>query len=277
VSEFTMKRSIASTILHLALGIHAGFPGAVAGQQAGQEPTRLVVRAVSHDAKVIGTSVGGARITVRDLETGRELASGVQEGGTGSTPLIVQRPRERGASVYEGSASFTATLPLERPTRVEVVAEGPLRTPYASQRASKTLLLVPGRHVEGDGLILELHGFTVEILAPEATSGEASSAGAAARARGGEPLTVLARVTMLCGCPTEPGGTWDADRMDISARLIRDGRVVARAPLAFAGQTSTYTGTIVAPEAGTYQLEVLAVDKVEPNAGMATIRVVVER
>lgn len=276
-----MNRSIASTILLLTLGLHATFPRSLASQQTAPEATRLVVRAVSHDAKVIGTSVGGARITVRDVETGRELASGVQEGGTGSTPLIVQRPRERGASVYEGSASFTATLQLERPTRVEVVAEGPLRTPYASQRASKTLLLVPGRHVEGDGLILELHGFTVEILAPEAQAAgggaDPSSGDAPARTHGGEPITVRARVTMLCGCPTEPGGTWDADRMDITARLIQDGRVVAEAPLAFAGQTSTYTGTIVAPEAGTYELEVLAVDEVEPNAGVATIRVVVER
>ena len=40
---------------------------------------------------------------------------------------------------------------LERATVVEVTAEGPLGTPQSTQRASKTLLLVPGQDVLGGG------------------------------------------------------------------------------------------------------------------------------
>jgi hypothetical protein len=120
-------------------------------------------------------------------------------------------------------------------------------------------------HVEGDGVVLELHGFTVEIQSPET-----------AAATAGRPLDVRARVTMLCGCPTEPGGMWDADRILITARIVQDGRVVAEAPLPFAGQTSTYGGTITPPAAGAYTLEVLAVDRVAANAGLATLDLVVE-
>jgi hypothetical protein len=166
---------------------------------------------------------------------------------------------------------FTATLDLVRPTHIEVAAEGPLGTVHALQRATKTLLMVPGRDVAGDGLVLELHGFTVEILGPTE-----SEAGGTRTARAGQPLEVRARVTMLCGCPTQPGGTWDADRMDIVVRILRDGRVLVQAPLSYAGATSTFAGSVVPPEAGTYELQILAVDEVEPNAGIVSVRLVVE-
>lgn len=131
-------------------------------------PTKVMVRAVSRDAKIIGTNVGGARITIRDASNGRVLAEGVQEGATGNTRLIMVKPRERGSTVYgtEGAAGFLATLELQRPTTVEIIAEGPLGTPQSTQRASKTLLVIPGRDILGEGVLLEIHGFTVTLLEP---------------------------------------------------------------------------------------------------------------
>jgi hypothetical protein len=261
-----MNRTL--SVFTAALVAGALGPAAVAAQAAATTTTRLVVHVVSHDAKVIGQGVGGAKVTVKDAETGRELASGMQMGGTGSTPMIVTNPRTRGTDIYEGAGSFTATLELVRPTRVEVVAEGPMGAAHATQRASKTLLLVPGRHIEGDGLVLELHGFTVELL--PAGEGQAPPA-----AKAGQAHNLRARVTMLCGCPTEPGGTWDANGFEVTARLLRDGKVVVEAPLAYAGQTSTYSGSIVPPQAGNYQLELLAVSKADPNAGILSQPLVV--
>ncbi|MBT5659166.1 MAG: hypothetical protein HOJ02_03315, partial [Rhodospirillaceae bacterium] len=52
---------------------------------ASAEPTRLTVRVMAKDAKFIGTSIGGARITIRDVDTGELLAQGVTEGSTGNT------------------------------------------------------------------------------------------------------------------------------------------------------------------------------------------------
>ncbi len=242
------------------------LPSAAAAQQGGGDPvpTRLQVRAAAHDAKVVGSGVGGARITVRDAATGEVLARGVQRGGTGDTGLIMRDPVERGEAIYDtrGTAGYTATLMLREPTRVEVTAEGPLAAPAASrERSSKTLWMLPGRHVEGQGLVLELHGFFVEILSPEAGA-----------ATGGD-VRVRARVRMMCGCPTEPGGMWDADRYELTARLLRDGRPVREVPLRFAGEASLYEATLPAPEPGSYRLEVLVADTARANLGRAVVTV----
>ena len=75
-----------------------------------QTPTRVMVRVASHDAKIIGSGVGGARVTIRDQRTGSVLAEGIQEGGTGNTSLIMGT-RERGASVYDTEVA-QVRLPL---------------------------------------------------------------------------------------------------------------------------------------------------------------------
>ncbi len=168
----------------LVIGVAAG--GLLAAAQA--IPTKVMVRAVSRDAKVIQDPVGGARITIREVATGTVLAQGVQQGRSGNTELIMVKPRARGATVYDtpGTAGFLATLMLDRPTVVEITAEGPLGNPQATQRASKTLLLVPGQHLLGEGVLLEIHGFIVDLLAPVA----------GAEVRAGQPLPVRVKVTM---------------------------------------------------------------------------------
>lgn len=139
---------------------------ALLAMTASATPTHITVRAVSRDAKVIGDGVGGARITIREAATGKVLATGMQRGGTGETKRIMQEPRTRGSVVYgtANAASFRATLDLERPTRVEITAEGPLGYPQAVQRVSTTMLLLPGQHIEGEGVLLEIPGYIVDIL-----------------------------------------------------------------------------------------------------------------
>ncbi len=225
-----------------------------------QTPTRVMVRVTPHDAKIIGSGVGGARVTIRDARTGEVLAEGTQEGGTGDTSLIMGT-RERGRSVYDtdGAAGFLAELALSEPTWVEIVGEGPLGTPDALRRAVSTTLLVPGRDVLGDGIVLELLGFTVELREPAEGS----------RLPAGRPLDVLARVTMLCGCPTSPGGTWDSDGYEIVARVLRNGVVVSETSLSYAGETSMHGATLPAMDAGEIVLEVLALDEARGNFGLA--------
>lgn len=222
--------------------------------------TRVMIRVVSHDAKIIGSAVGGARITVRDARTGSLLARGVQEGGTGDTQQLVVEPHARGQQVFdtEGAAGFLAELALTRPTQVRIEAEGPLDTPHASQRVSRTMLLVPGYDVLGDGVILELYGFTVELLEP---SGDLHDAP-------GTEIAVRARVTMLCGCPTEPGGLWDSSTYTIEARIVRDDTVMETATLAYAGETSVYEGRIMVPAEDGLSLQILAIDPPTANFGM---------
>jgi hypothetical protein len=140
-------------------------------------PTRVVVRAVSRDAKVVSSAVGGASVRIIEAATGGILAEGRQEGSSGDTDRIMIRSRRRGETVYgtPGSASFSAEIPLRKPTQVEIRATAPLAYPQALQSAAKTLTLIPGRHLEGEGVILELDGLIVRIM--ELTAAESGREG----------------------------------------------------------------------------------------------------
>jgi hypothetical protein len=152
-------------------------------------PTKIIVRVVAKDSKVIGSGVGGAFVRIRNLETGEILAQGKQEGGTGDTESIMVRPRKRGEVIYgtSGSASFQAEIPLDRPTQIEIYTEAPLAYPQSIQKGSKTLTLIPGKHILGEGVIIELDGLIVHILNPSPKE----------VLKKGEELTIKAEVRML--------------------------------------------------------------------------------
>jgi len=167
----------------------------------------------------------------------------------------------------DGAAGFLAELALSAPTVVEIVGEGPLGTEHAIQRTSKTMLVVPGRDVLGEGVILELMGFTVTLESPTAGTSIAP----------GTDVSATARVTMLCGCPTQPGGLWDADRMEITLRAVRDGHVLNEWPMAYAGETSTYEAVFRVDEPGEVMLQVIASEPATANFGMVEAVVTVVR
>ncbi len=227
---------------------------ALFAQTSGKE-TKVMIRAIARDAKVIGQHVGGAKITVRDTATGEILAQGMQAAGTGDTNLIMKTPRTRGMKLYDtpDSSGYLAVLHLDKPTVVEITAEGPLGNAQATQRASTTMLLVPGEDILGEGVLLEIHGLIVTALSPVAD----------AQVKDGSPFEVRATVTMACGCPTEPGGLWDASKFRVVARLLRDGKVESETPMTYAGVQNTFHAD-VAPVAGATELQVLAID---PNGG----------
>src|SRR5258708_32829119 len=179
------------------------------------------------------------------------------QDGTGETSLIIEKPHVRGEKIYDtsGESGFRGVLNLERPTVVEVTAEGPLGSPDATQRCSKTLLLVPGEDVVGEGSVLEIHGFIVKALAPQMGT----------KVKVGSPFEVKATVNMACGCPTEPGGHWDSNKFRVVARLIREGNVEAEVPMKYAGVQNTYSGSVPATAAGQIELQILALDPVNAN------------
>jgi len=228
--------------------------------QTGGKETKVMIRAIARDAKVIGTHVGGAKITVRDTATGEILAQGMQQGGTGDTDVIMKKPHTRGMTVYNtpDASGFLAVLHLEKPTVVEISAEGPLGNAQATQRSSKTMLLVPGEDVLGEGILLEIHGFIITPLAPLPD----------AKIKGGSPFEVRATVTMACGCPTEPDGLWDANKIHVVARLLRDGKVESEIPMTYAGVQNTFHVDVPVTPAGPLELQVLAMDPGSANFGM---------
>lgn len=246
----------------LCLAVLLIVPVSVKAQEAAV-PTEIRVHVVSRDAKLIGTTVGGVWVTIRDAASGRTLAEGLHTGGTGDTRRIMQTPRIRDSTLFttDGAAQFTATIPLSRPTPVIVTAHGPLAFPDQAVTSTKQLMLVPGEHLLGDGVVVELHGLIVEIQEP------------AVNAVSGGQVSVRARVRMLCSCPTGSDQLWSAGM--VRARLVRDNTVVAEAPMSGAGEPSIYVGSLAVPGPGRYVLEVLASDPARGNAGMARREVTV--
>ena len=130
-------------------------------------PTDITVRVLSMDAKFIGSGMDGVKVQLRDAASGKLLAEGLIQGGTGDTKRIMSEPRVRGQALStKGSAHFTTTIDLERPTRAELTVEGPLSNPDSANRVTATQWIIPGKHLTGgDGWLLEMRGFSVHAKA----------------------------------------------------------------------------------------------------------------
>jgi len=165
------------------------FAFASSSLSAEKIPTKVIVRVVAKDSKVIGSGVGGAFVRIKNLETGEVVAQGKQEAGTGDTERIMVRPRQRGETLYgtPDAASFQGEIPLDRTMQVEIYTEAPLAYPHNIQKGSKTLTLIPGKHILGEGVIIELDGLIVNVLSPSPK----------AVLRKGEEILVRAEVRML--------------------------------------------------------------------------------
>jgi hypothetical protein len=225
--------------------------------------TPVIVRVVASHAMALGDTVGGAAITIRDAETGAVLVSGRQAGPSGDTRTIMQTPHLQTEPIYSvrESASFTTELQLAKPTLVEVIGEGPLKFPQAMRRASKTVLLYPGKALSGDGVVLELNGLLVTIEAPTLE-----------RPLGiGDEGTLRVTVAMLCGCIVEPLGNWDSRKMDMFGELRLGEKIIQKIDLYHQGPKGLFTGNFQIPRwlDGTSEisLRVVASDAEGVNVG----------
>ena len=225
------------------------------------DTTSLEVRVLSKGAKFIGSSMGGVQITIRDSDTGELLAQGETRGGTGDTARIMKDSAPHHSPVSSDDAAvFTTELDLDKATRIEVTAYGPLAQRQAAQQVSLTQWVVPGKHLTGgDGLRLEMPGFVVDVLEPATPmtlSGESVE------------LTIRAHVALMCGCPITPDGLWDANKYEVSAIIARNGTVEGTVPLGFAGEASQFFTTVSLDKKGSYQLTVYAYDPANGNTGV---------
>jgi hypothetical protein len=246
----------------MRIALAALLIAALAGPVQAQ-PTEITVRVLARDAKFIGTSMGGARVTITDAETGEVLAEGLTEGGTGSTERIMKTPRKRGEGLSDGaSAAFHAVVDLHGPRRLQVSAEGPDEYPGSANRVTAIQWVVPGRHLTGgDGWVLEMPGLVVNLhdLPASVSAGDA--------------VDVRATVEMMCGCPLTPGGMWDADDFVIRAEALLRTSTRARVDLSYAGEASEFAGSVVLDEPGVWNLVVWAWQESTGNTGVAERRI----
>jgi hypothetical protein len=73
---------------------------------------------------------------------------------------------------------------------------------------------------------------------------------------------------MMCGCPIEPKGLWNADRLEIKAIVNRNGERVAQVDLAYAGETSQFATKLPIEAPGDYEVIVYAHDPSNGNTGI---------
>lgn len=257
-----MRASIRRAALYATLcTVFAASALAFVPTLASADPTDITVRVLGKDSKFVGSSMGGARVIVRDADTREILAQGVTSGSTGDTKRIMgPQDDSRSLRSSEGAAKFVATIDIDAPRLVEVEAFGPLAQPQAAHSVSATQWVVPGRHVSGgDGWVLELPGYVVDVLAPPAhvkLPPETAS------------VELRANVALMCGCPITPGGLWDADTLEVKALIKHNGEDLPPVDLAFAGETSQFKATVPVAAPGLYDVTVYAHNADNGNTGL---------
>lgn len=230
----------------------------------GPQPTTVLVRVVAHGAMVLGHEVGGARVTITDVVSGNILATGLQQGESGDQNQIMRTPHLMEEPIYSSraSAAFTTTLELQKPTLVEISAEGPLAYPASLQKTSKTLLLIPGQDLTNDGIVLHLYGYLVQIERP----------------RPREPLIakddvrLRASIRTLSGSLVRPHGDWDSRKIRIYGEVLIGDRIIERLQLFYDEGSRTFEAPFFVPPSKEVpdgiKLRVIATDLATGNSGM---------
>lgn len=154
------------------------------------------VQAKAKDAKFTGSSIGGARIIVRDALSGTIMAKD-----------------------HRKLQSMAAT-------------------PDAHKR-TKPAWLISGKDIEGDGLVLELPDFVVNILSSQVHENKTAA----------NNIVVTANVVLMCGCPVTAGGIWDAEQYEVQALVEKDGELLP-VPLGISEKANTFTAMLDARQPG---------------------------
>ncbi|MBC6445075.1 MAG: hypothetical protein GDA50_06565 [Alphaproteobacteria bacterium GM202ARS2] len=228
------------------------------------EATRIKVSVLSKGAKFIGSSLGGARIILRDAENGEVLAEGITEGTTGDTAKIMMDDHEPYEALSSAdSAHFTVTLDLKRPRLIEFEAYGPLSQRQAANRATMTQWVVPGKHIdEGDGMVLVIAGMAVDILNPAAHRrlelGDSTT----------KQVSIVANVTMMCGCPIFTDGLWPPEEFEVKAVVSYQGKVLATRTMGVKEIPSQFETTLSLSDKGWYDVVVYAYQPKTGNSGL---------
>ncbi len=224
------------------------------------QPTDVVVRAQAKDAKFIGTSMGGAKIVIRQTDTGEILAQGLTEGSTGNTQAIMMQAKKRYDRISEGAAAFQTTLTLERPVFVTIEAHAPFNQKEARVVAQTQLWLIPGKPINEEGIILEIPGFVVEAFSPfthQSISKEAKKS-----------ITFKANIVMMCGCPITPAGLWDANVLEVEAAVYVNKKYWKTVPLTISEEPNVFEGELSLGETGSYEVVISAYHPVSKNTGV---------
>lgn len=237
----------------------------LAASPALAEPTEVVVRVISQDAKFVGDSMGGAEVVLRDSVSGGVIAQGVTTGGTGDTALIMAQNGRSPLRASDGAASFRSVVEIDRPTLVRVEVRGPLGFPQTMQRAVSERWLIPGQSAAaGDGWVVELPGLAIRLLGNWQND-----------VRQGVATELTAEVQLMCGCPITPGGMWNAADYEVVMQVRRGGILMQTQAFAFAEAPGKFRALWSPDISGEAQVTIIARNRVTGNTGVLTDQVVI--
>lgn len=231
--------------------------------------TKVIVRAKAKDAKFIGSSLGGAHIIVRNKLNQKILAEGNTTGSTGNTDLIMKTPKVRGNSITDDqTGGFVATVDIEEPTFVTIEVISPLNSRQAQAVASTELWLIPGKNILGEGIILEIPGYIIDILKPR------THQYIALNTIKDKPFLFQANIVMMCGCVIEKGGVWNSDEIEVKGILKKDGKLVKNIDMSWVS-TNLFEGNYPISTPGNYELTLYAYHEKTGNTGVDKVNYVV--
>jgi len=228
------------------------------------KPTTILVRVVAHGSMVLGKEVGGARVTITDVASGRILVTGLQQGEAGDQNQIMRTPHLMEEPLYSSraSATFTATLELTHPIQVDIAAEGPLAYPSSVQRATTRVWLTPGHDLTHDGIVIPLYGYIVQIEHPK--PGQSLIAK--------DDVMLRASIRTLSGALVRPHGDWDSRKVRIYGDLLIGTRIVERLQMFYSGDKAVFEAPFFVPLPNDapdgITLRVVAADPASGNTGI---------
>ena len=226
------------------------------------KPTKIIIRAKAKDAKFVGSSIGGALVIVRSSLTNEILAKGITEGETGNTKLLMKGPHKRGQLLTDDkTAKFEATINIDEPTFVTVDVYSPVNKKQATIHASTQLWLIPGKDILRDGIIVQIPGFIVDILAPQTHE-------LISRKSVKNSIQIKANVAMMCGCPIIKDGIWDANKYDVEAIVKKDGQIYKTIKMSIKDKPDIFYGNFQVSENGLYEVTVYSYDPLTGNTGV---------
>ena len=231
--------------------------------------TKVMIRAKARDAKFIGSSLGGAHIIVRNKLNQKILAEGNTTGSTGNTDLIMKTPKIRGNSIADDqTGGFMATIDIDEPTFVNIEVISPLNSKQAQAMVSTELWLIPGKNILGEGIILEIPGYIIDILKPR------THQYIGLKTIKDKPFLFQANIVMMCGCVIEKGGVWNSDEIEVTGILKKDGKFVKNIDLSWVS-TNLFEGSHIINTAGNYELILYAYHEKTGNTGVDKVNYVV--
>lgn len=233
--------------------------------------TKITIRALAKDAKFIGTGIGGAYVTVKNHYTQEVLAKGSTTGASGNTQTIVTAPKSRYSRITDDqTAKFVAELAITEPTLVDIEVIAPFNRKHAAIKSSTQLWAIPGKDISGDGIILEIPGFILDILSPKTHE--------VLEFASNQPKEIPLKINlvMMCGCVIQNDGIWNAKNYEVTATVRKNGIELTKVDLVKTNEDNAFEAKIPVKESGNYEVIVTAFDHKTYNTGVDKINFVIK-